>query len=82
MMKKERRFAPVGRCKSVGGSGVGVYLHEGESIDSLLGRFKKGVIASGVLDDYKEGMEFVKPSVRARMKKSMRKRRARLSNIY
>lgn len=82
MMKKEGRFAPVGRCKGKGGSGVGVCLHDGESIESLIGRFKKGVIASGVLDDYKERGEFVKPSVKARLKKSMRKRRSRLSNIY
>lgn len=71
----------VGRHKG-GSRGVGVALREGESIESLLSRFKREVIQTGILEEYKEHQVFVKPSVTARLKRSKRKRNARLSNIY
>jgi ribosomal protein S21 len=77
---KEREFVCNGRFKGCA-RGASVHARAGESIDSLLGRFKKSVMDSNILEEYKDGLEFVKPSVKARQKKMMRKRRARLSNI-
>lgn len=78
---KNNKFNCNGRHKG-GSRGVAVYAHPGESIDSLLSRFKKEVITTGILDEYKERGAFVKPSVKARLKRSTRKSRARKSNLY
>jgi len=77
---REREFVCQGRFKGCA-HGASVYARPGESINSLLGRFKKSVMDSNILEEYKEGLEFVKPSAKARQKKMMRKRRSRLSNI-
>lgn len=59
--------------------GVAVALRAGESIDSLLKRFKKGIIESNVLNDYHESLTFTKPSVVKRQKRINRKFRARIA---
>ena len=60
--------------------GLGVALHTNESVDSLIKRFKKTVIESGVIDQYHAANEFVKPSVKKRLKKALRLYRARRSS--
>lgn len=74
-MRHEAKFTPAGRCKKTG-SGVAVVRGANESIESLLGRFKKEVINHGVIEKYKDSLVFVKPSVKARQKKSKRKHNA------
>jgi len=78
-MRNEKRFNCSGRHKGCS-RGVAVQLRPDESIESLLSRFKRAVINTGILDTYKENTEFVKPSVKARAKRMKRKRNARLSN--
>lgn len=63
------------RTRGIGG--VAVALRKGESIDSLLKRFKKSVIESDILTEYHESLSFVKPSVSRRQKKINRKFKAR-----
>lgn len=67
------------RFKGVGG--VAVAARKGESIDSLLKRFKKNIIESNVLGEYQEKLTFVKPSVIRRQKKINRKYKARRSEL-
>ena len=69
----------ISRFKGVGP--VAVSLRKGESIDSLLKRFKKGVIESNILTEYHEAMTFVKPSVKRRQKKINRKFKARRAEL-
>lgn len=76
---KDKKFVPKGKCKKTG-SGVGVVAGQNESIDSLLARFKKSVFQTGVLEQYKDSMEYTKPSVIRRQKKSRRVRNSKLSN--
>jgi small subunit ribosomal protein S21 len=61
--------------------GIGVVRRGDESIDSLLSRFKKEIIKSDILNEYKERESFVKPSVKNRLKKSQRLNRARKTNL-
>lgn len=50
-----------------------VVLREGESVDSLIRRFKHTVEDDGVLDEYKERMRYTKPSQVKKNIKNMRK---------
>lgn len=55
--------------------GIFVVCREGESITSLLRRFKRKVTKSEVLKEYRRKTEYIKPSVRKRNKsKEARKR--------
>lgn len=67
------------RYKGVGA--VGVALKKGESIDSLLKRFKKNVIESNILTEYYESTVFVKPSVSRRQKRLNRKFKAKRAEL-
>jgi small subunit ribosomal protein S21 len=53
---------------------VCVELRNSESIDSLIRRFKKKVIKSEILREYRDKTEYLKPSIKKR-KKSMDARR-------
>lgn len=76
-MRNERSYR--GPLSSKGG--IGVVRRNDEPIDVLLSRFKKEIIKSNILIEYKDRTEFVKPSVTKRLKKSRRKSRARSLNI-
>lgn len=60
--------------------GIGVALYKDESFESLLKRFKKSVMESNIIKQYQDNLVFVKPSVERRMKKSIRKFKARRSS--
>jgi small subunit ribosomal protein S21 len=53
-----------------------VIAKEGESIDSLIRRFRKAVERSGVLSEFKKRQAYEKPSVRKKKKKEAAKKRA------
>lgn len=67
----------ISKYKGVGS--IGVSLRKGESIDSLLKRFKKNVMESNIMTEYSESRVFVKPSVVRRQKKINRKFKAKLA---
>lgn len=48
---------------------MGVIVRKGEGIDKAIRRFKKKVDSSKILRECKERQEYVKPSVRKRLKK-------------
>jgi small subunit ribosomal protein S21 len=56
--------------------GVEVVLREGESITSLLRRFKRKVSKSEILKDYRKHGEFMSPGVKRR--KKIKEARARV----
>lgn len=78
-MNEDVKYISTSRC-SRRGSGIAVARGKNESIESLLSRFKKEIITHGVLDQYKESLSFVKPSIKNRIKRLRRKRNAQLSN--
>jgi small subunit ribosomal protein S21 len=53
-----------------------VKLREGESIDSLIRRFKKEVDDSGILKEWRDRQYFQKPSTKRHKEKMRAKRRA------
>lgn len=55
---------------------VGIVIHENESIDRAIRRFKKKYERSGILKEVKKRAYFTKPSVKKRMKKIKAVRRA------
>ena len=75
----EEKVVIVNKTNKKRGGGIGVALRSGESIDSLLKRFKKSVIQSNILTEYHESLVFVKPSVKKRQKKISRKFKARIA---
>jgi ribosomal protein S21 len=60
---------------------VRVVLQEGETLDQLLARFRRGVQKNRILSEYKRHTEFISPSERRRMKilKAIRKNRKRMA---
>lgn len=48
---------------------MGVIVRKGEGIDKAIRRFKKKVDSSKILREYKERKEYVKPSIKKRLKK-------------
>lgn len=65
------------RSDRPGKGGVGVGLHKDESFESLLKRFKKSMLESGVLKEYQDSLVYEKPSVIAKRKRNHRKYKAR-----
>ena len=57
--------------------GVVVFKRDGESFDSLLKRFKRKCTKSDIFRDLKKHEEYVKPSVRRKMKHNEELRRRR-----
>ena len=57
------------------GGGIVVYLREGESVDSLVKRFKKRVSKSGILLDLKEKMFYESKGERRRRKQEASRRK-------
>ena len=55
--------------------GVTVVLRESETADSLIKRFKKKVHKSEILREYKNKMEYFKPSIAKRKKSADARRR-------
>ena len=53
-----------------------VIAKPGESIDSLIRRFKKVVEKSGVISEYKKRQAYEKPSVKKKRKQASAKKRA------
>lgn len=56
-------------------NGICVYRKKEESFDVMLKRFKKKVNKSGVLKEYKDKMEYLKPSIEKKKKILESKRR-------
>lgn len=54
---------------------------DGETIDKLLQRFKRKVIASNILNEYKERQHFVSKSKKKRSAKNLSKRRKQRLNL-
>ena len=55
--------------------GVTVNLRKGESVESLIKRFKRKVGKSGILKEVRDRSEYLKPSVRKRKKSNDAKKR-------
>ena len=55
--------------------GVTVNLRKGESVESLIKRFKRKVGKSGILKEVRDRSEYLKPSVRKRKKSNEAKKR-------
>jgi small subunit ribosomal protein S21 len=68
------RYDNNNKSDSVIARGVSVELRNSESIESLIRRFKKKVIKSEILREYRDKTEYLKPSVKKR-KKSIDARR-------
>jgi small subunit ribosomal protein S21 len=56
--------------------GISVVHRESESIDSMLKRFKKKVVKSEILKEYRDKSEYLKPSEAKRKKRMDARRRA------
>lgn len=54
-------------------NGIGVKIGKKENILKALGRFRRKVRESGILDLYKSKQEFTKPSVKRRLERKRRK---------
>lgn len=54
-------------------SGIGIKVGKNENILKALGRFRRKVLESGILNEFKSRQEFVKPSVERRLEKKRRK---------
>jgi len=54
-------------------NGIGIKVGKNENILKALGRFRRKVLESGILDLYKSKQEFTKPSVERRMERKRRK---------
>lgn len=52
-----------------------VIARDGESIEELLGRFKRGMVRSGILKDLKKHRFFVGPGEQRRMKEKAAERK-------
>jgi len=55
--------------------GITVNLRKGESVESLIKRFKRKVGKSGILKEVRDRSEYLKPSVRKRKKSNDAKKR-------
>ena len=55
--------------------GVSVHLWKGESVESLIKRFKRKVGKSGILKEVRDRTEYLKPSVKRRKKSNDSRKR-------
>ncbi len=55
---------------------VKVIVHERESLDKAINRFKKKCERAGILKDYKRTTYFLKPSIKRRIRREKAIRRA------
>ena len=54
---------------------MAIIVHEGESLDDALRRFKREVARNGVMEDLKKHEFYVKPSVKRKMKQQANAKR-------
>lgn len=54
-------------------NGIGVKVGKKENVLKALGRFRRKVIESGILEDFKNRQQFTKPSVKRRLERKRRK---------
>jgi len=55
--------------------GISVHLRKGESVESLIKRFKRKVGKSGILKEVRDRTEYLKPSVKRRKKSNDSRKR-------